>query len=126
MNLVKFVSSVLLGLLFLVAGVNKIFNIQSTSKGLQSITNLNRIPLFFFKIVIIAVIIIEILAPIIITLYSGNMVSKTLTKGAVISLVVFTILASFLYHSPLEASERISFMKNMSIVGGLLAFYGLI
>lgn len=126
MNLVKFVGSVLLGILFLVAGVNKIFNIQSTSKGLQSVTNLNNVPLFFFKIVIIAVIIIEILAPIIMTLYSGNMVSETLTKGAVISLIVFTILASFLYHSPLEASERISFMKNMSIVGGLLAFYGLI
>lgn len=41
--------------------------------------------------------------------------------GSLISLIVFTIVASFLYHPPTDKTQLMPFLKNMSIVAGLFA-----
>ena len=115
--------SIFLVLIFFVAGFNKIFNFKATSLGLKSKTNMTFLPNLFFYLAILVAILIEIVAPIFVVTYTINYTSKTLAKISLLALILFTILASLIYHFPGIKSERIPFMKNLAIIGGLWAFY---
>jgi hypothetical protein len=62
-----FISSIFITLLFFLSGFNKIKGFVSTAKGLSKRTNF---PLALAKIVIVGVIILEIFAPFIISVYA--------------------------------------------------------
>ena len=70
-------------------------------------------------------ILLEIVAPLIISLYSYNANPKLYiyTKLSLLGLIVFTILATLLYHFPPFGANYYSFMSNLSTLGGLLLLY---
>ena len=121
MNLL-FIPSLFITLLFFFSGFNKIKDFNQVTKGF---VNKTKIPLFLAKIVILCVILLEIIAPLIITLYSYNL-NKGLylyTKLSLIALIIFTILATLIYHFPPIGSNYYSFMSNLSTIGGLILLY---
>ena len=71
----------------------------------------------------IIVILLEIVAPIIIVMgvYNNNL--KELAAYSSLGLFAFTFLATLLYHYPPKGIEFYFFLKNITIMGGLLSLY---
>jgi hypothetical protein len=71
------------------------------------------------------VILLEIVGPFIISLYSynSNPILYTYAKLSLLGLIVFTLLATLLYHFLPFGSNYYSFMSNLSTLGGLLLLY---
>lgn len=116
------ISTIYITLLFFLSGFHKIKDFISVTKGFMKKTKL---PLTLAKIIISGVILLEIIAPLIISLYSYNSNPKlyAYTKLSLLGLILFTILATFLYHFPPFGSNYYSFMSNLSTLGGLLLLY---
>lgn len=123
-------------LIFIVSGVQKAlgyigasdFSPSSTATFLSSLTGL---PTLLTSIALFIAVAIELLAPpvilaaVVIPESSGmasifGMPLSSLAYLGVLGLILFTILATLAYHFPTDPSERISFMKNLSILGGLI------
>lgn len=87
--------------------------------------NKTKLPFTLSKIIIIGVILLEIIAPLIIYVYSynANPLLYTYTKLSLLGLMAFTILATFMYHFPPLGENYYSFMSNLSTLGGLLLLY---
>jgi len=117
-----FISSIFITLLFFLSGFNKIKEFVSTSKGLSKRTNFS---LAIAKIVIVGVIILEIFAPFIISVYAytHNPFLRGYATLSVIGLIIFTILATVLYHFPPQGQNLYSCMSNLSTIGGLMLLY---
>jgi uncharacterized membrane protein YphA (DoxX/SURF4 family) len=118
-----FYPSVLITLMFFLSGIEKIYTFSKTTMDFSNKIN---IPLPLSKLVIIGVILLEIIAPIIIISYTltGLFNLLPLFKTALISLIVFTILATIMYHNPFKSSKNYyTFISHLSIIGGLLALY---
>jgi uncharacterized membrane protein YphA (DoxX/SURF4 family) len=117
-----FISSVFITLLFFLSGFNKIKGFISTAKGLSNRTNF---PLALAKIVIVCVIILEIVAPFIISLYAYTHTPflRGYARLSIIGLIIFTILATILYHFPPQGKNLYSCMSNLSTIGGLMLLY---
>ena len=115
------ISTIFINLLFFASAYGKINNLTSTAKGLQKIFWIKGLPLWFFQFTIFCVIILLIVAPLTIILGSVNNKYGYLAKLSCYALIAFTILATLLYHFPTDPSQRINFMKNLSIIGGFLA-----
>lgn len=117
-----FFPSILITLLFFLAGFNKIKEFSQVSKGLAQKT---RLPLLLSKLVIVLVIIIEIIAPFIITVsaYYPSARMEMYAKLSIVVLIAFTILATLLYHFPPYGANSYSFMSNISTIGGLMLLY---
>ena len=117
----EFIESLFLGLMFLYAGIGKINNVNPLAKGLSSKINLNFLPITFFRIVIVFVIILEIVAPL--GLLIGTMFNNLhyLKTYSAIALIIFTILASVLYHPITDSNQIGQFLANLAVIGGLLA-----
>ena len=131
----KTIPPILLTAMFFLSGFNKINKFTKTVENFKSKINLN-INENIYKLIIAFVVILEILAPIIIVYYyitiNKDLVSlPTLSiygkvrQGAIYAiygLIIFTILASILYH-PLYINDyykSIPFWANVSLIGGLL------
>lgn len=111
----------LIVLMFFLSGFEKLFSFNSTVISLQEKT-IQSFPLNFYKFIILLVILIEIIAPSIIMYSSFTNKYKKLSYYSILSLVIFTLLATFIYH-PLNIysyKKSIPFWANMSILGGLL------
>jgi hypothetical protein len=87
-----FVSSVFITLLFFLSGFNKIKEFISVTK---EFSNKTHFPLAFAKIVIVCVILLEIVAPFIISVYAytHNPLLKNYAMFSIIGLLIFTVLA---------------------------------
>lgn len=116
------IATIYITLLFFISGFHKIKDFTNVVKGFMNKTAL---PLPLAKIIISCVIILEIVAPFIISLYSYNSNPQlyTYAKLCLLALIVFIILATFLYHFPPVGSNYYSFMSNLSTLGGLLLLY---
>jgi uncharacterized membrane protein YphA (DoxX/SURF4 family) len=121
MNLVL-ISTIYITLLFFISGFHKIIDFMKVVKGFMNKTGS---PLLLAKIIISGVILLEIIAPLIISLYSYNSNPKlyTYTKLSLLGLILFTILVTLLYHFPPFGDNYYSFMSNLSTLGGLLLLY---
>lgn len=118
-------------LVFLVAGVNKLYSFDETVKDLSTRVIFNQLPYIYSKLAIIITILIEIVGSGIVMLGLSTLgfilpifksfITMDTIIGSLISLIGFTILASLLYHPPTDPSQRMAFLKNMSIVAGLVA-----
>jgi len=115
------ISSVLLTGMFFMSGFDKIMNFTNTSKGLSSKPFFNLFPKLISQLALIIVIIIEIVGPILIVMGSLNPEFDLLANLSSLALAAFTVLATLLYHFPPNGVEKYFFMKNVTIVGGLLA-----
>ncbi len=116
------IAVIFLVIIYILAGFNKIFNFHQNVNGLQSRFLFRSLPSYFSTIGIFTAIIIEILAPIVIlfSLFYFSNTLKMFTQTSIYSLILFTLLASFLYHPPTDANEKIPFLKNMGLVGGFI------
>lgn len=114
--------SIFITLLFFLSGFNKIREFSQVSKGL---TEKTRFPLLLSKLIIVMVIILEIIAPFIITVsaYYPSSRMEMYAKSSILGLIVFTVLATLLYHFPPYGANFYSFMSNLSTIGGLLLLY---
>lgn len=116
-NTILFLSSFLIGIFFFLSGISKISSLHDVSKGFSK--KIRILDFNFCVITIIAVIILEILAPIFIVNASLNG-NKLLGYYSCISLILFTLLANLIYHFPPKKENYNPFMRNMAIIGGLL------
>jgi uncharacterized membrane protein YphA (DoxX/SURF4 family) len=114
--------SIFITLLFFLSGFNKIKDFSQVSKGLSQKT---RLPLILSKFVIGMVIILEIIAPFIITVsaYYPSARMEMYTKVSILGLMAFTVLATLLYHFPPYGGNYYSFLSNLSTIGGLMLLY---
>lgn len=118
MKLFNILGIFLLLVIYFISGLNKIPFVSNISKGLKS--RLSFLPLFLCKVAIICVIILEICAPILI-LYSATYGKYNYYSYiACILLICFTVLATLLYHFPSQPNQYYFFIKNISIIGGLI------
>jgi uncharacterized membrane protein YphA (DoxX/SURF4 family) len=120
-----FYPSILITLMFFLSGIEKIYTFSKTTMDFSSKIN---IPLFLSKLVISCVIVLEIIAPIIIISYTYTGLFNLLPwyKTALISLIVFTLVATIMYHNPFQRKKHYyEFITHLSIIGGLFALYKL-
>jgi uncharacterized membrane protein YphA (DoxX/SURF4 family) len=116
------IPSIFITLLFFLSGFHKIKDFINVTKGFVNKTHL---PFTLGKFIIAYVIILEILAPLIITAYAYNYNPTLLpyARFSIIALIIFTILATILYHFPPNKNNYYSFMSNLSTIGGLMLLY---
>ena len=123
MKVLKQVSIFLILLMFFLSGFGKIKNFQLVSEGLQDKLSKKLfldLPLWFAKIAIILVILLEIGAPSLI-FYSGQTGKyKNYSRFSLYLLIAFLILATYLYHFPPLKSQYYPFIANVSTLGALL------
>lgn len=118
-----FIASILITVMFFVSGFEKIyFFTLATTKFAKKMS----VSLSLAKFSIAAVILLEIFAPLLITGYTftQSLALFPFFKLAVMALLVFTVVATLLYHNPFKGREKYyAFMSNLSTLGGLLALY---
>jgi len=115
------VSSTLLTVMFFLSGISKISSFSQTSNGLYKKPFFNLMPKFISNLSLLLVIILEIIAPMLIMMAVINPEYNLLAQVSAIGLAIFTILATLLYHFPPNGVEFYFFMKNITIIGGLLS-----
>tara|TARA_B110000014_G_C19592545_1_gene314510 strand:+ start:79 stop:456 length:378 start_codon:yes stop_codon:yes gene_type:complete len=105
-NIFDLVARILISLIFLLSGINKIGNYEGTIGWMESMG----MPGFF----LIPAIILEVVAPILIIIGYKVKISAAL-------LSVFCIATAIIFHSDLsDQMQFIAFMKNVGLAGGFL------
>ena len=104
--------SILILLLFFVAGIEKFFTFNETVTGFIKQTSF---PISVCYIAILIAILIEVISPLIIW-YESYTGKRLYSYYALISLILFTILATIIYHR----NDISGIIKNISVIGGLL------
>lgn len=117
------VSPILLTAMFFVSGYHKLNNFDKTVNNFKGkLSYALNLDDSIYNYIIYAVIALEIVAPIIIVYYYTTGKFRRFSNYAVYGLIVFTILATLLYH-PLNINDyykSIPFWANVSLIGGLL------
>lgn len=105
-------------IMFFLSGIDKMINFYKISNEFTTKTPV-KIPIQLAYMAIIIAIIIELVAPILINvgLIKKN---KRLVFYSTLSLIVFTILATLLYHFPPTGYQYYPFMSNLTTIGGLM------
>lgn len=111
------ISVILISLLFVMSGYNKITNFNGNVTGLHSKMLFNNLPLILSQMAMIIAIILEFISPVLI-LYGIIKDDKRFVMAGASGLILFTVLATIFYH-PLP-QDITGVLKNTSIVGGLL------
>ena len=111
--------SIMILFMYFVAGINKLLNFKNTVSGLKNMFILKKLPNLFYQIVIVCVILLEIIAPIIIVYSIQTKHLEKLACISSISLGIFTILATLIYHFPPKGANYYAFMKNLTATGAL-------
>jgi len=111
----------LITIMFFLSGIDKIKKFSGVTKSIQKNFIISTLPIWFYQLSLIFVILLEIFAPLIIVYSSVTYSLESLALYSCYALVAFTILATIMYHPPNKKKEYHYFMKNLSIVGGLLA-----
>lgn len=105
-------------IMFFLSGIDKMINFYKISSNFTKKTPV-KIPIQLAYVAIIIAIVIELIAPILINvgLIKKN---KRLVFYSTLSLIVFTILATLLYHFPPTGYQYYPFMSNLTTIGGLM------
>ena len=106
----KLAGRVLLAVMFIQAGIGKIFGYAGTAEHMTE----NGVPAFLLPLVVLT------------ELGGGLCVLLGLwTRYAAIALAGFTVLAGIIFHyQPGDMMQMINFMKNITIAGGFLVLAG--
>ena len=109
MQILELIGRIFISLIFLIAGVGKIFNYEGTIGYMESFG----IPGYL----LIPAIIIEILFPLLVIIGYK-------TKLAAIILALFTISLAIIFHTDFSNQMQLmSFLKNLAIAGGFLIIF---
>tara|TARA_A100001015_G_C15043818_1_gene741863 strand:+ start:6515 stop:6877 length:363 start_codon:yes stop_codon:yes gene_type:complete len=111
--------------MFFLAGLDKLLHFNKVVKGfIKRLFKLSplfkQFPITLFHLAIIIVILIEIICPIIIVHYSYYKENYELTKLACYILLIFTILATLIYHFPPTGTTYYPFISNVTTCGAIL------
>jgi uncharacterized membrane protein YphA (DoxX/SURF4 family) len=92
------------------------------NKTVDSLKQRIKLPEMIYKLAIIVVIMIEIIAPIIIINYFMTKQYKNYAYYSTLTLIGFTVLATIIYHPPdfTNYYKSVAFWANVSLIGGLL------
>jgi uncharacterized membrane protein YphA (DoxX/SURF4 family) len=106
-------------LMFFLSGIGKIKDFSKVSKSLRKRFPL-KLPLVFFKIAIICVIILLSGGSsfILYSTFTGE--HKKISSYIILLLIAFTIAATLLYHFPKPNNKNIPFWNNISLTGGFV------
>jgi uncharacterized membrane protein YphA (DoxX/SURF4 family) len=117
----KSLIATLLVVMFLLSGVNKFSGFNSVVESLKQKLQFD-MSNELYNLAIVIVILIEIIAPLVIVYYTFTGNYKEQAYYSVVALIVFTILATFIYHFPdfSNYKKSIPFWANISLLGGLL------
>lgn len=108
-KIIELAGRVLLGHIFLLAGINKISDYEGTAGYMEAMG----VPGMLLPLVII----LEIVGGL-------ALIIGFRTKWAALALAGFTVLAAVLFHADFsDQMQMILFMKNWAITGGLLLVY---
>ena len=123
----------LITIMYFLAGLNKVKTFAGVSADFQTKLNFlngmltGQTLTMLAKLIILMVIILEIGAPLIIMFqsFSENIKGKDssfrfLAKLSALLLAAFTVLATILYHMPVEGKNYYPFMSNVTATGALL------
>jgi len=109
MYIIEIFGRIFLSAIFLIAGVNKIFNYEGTTSYMESFG----IPGFLY----IPVIIVEILFPLLIII--GYQ-----TKISALILAIFCVSLAIIFHTDFSNQMQVmSFLKNFAIAGGFIIIF---
>ena len=109
MQAIEVLGRIFLSTIFLIEGINKIFNYEGTIQYMESFG----ISGYF----IIPAIIVEILFPLL-------LIIGYLTKLSALSLAIFTLATALIFHTDFtNQMQLISFLKNFAIAGGFLILF---
>jgi uncharacterized membrane protein YphA (DoxX/SURF4 family) len=111
--------SILLLSMFVLSGGQKV---GTFNKTVDSLKQRIKLPEMIYKLAIIVVIMIEIIAPIIIINYFMTKQYKNYAYYSTLTLIGFTVLATIIYHPPdfTNYYKSVAFWANVSLIGGLL------
>ena len=110
-------------ILYFLSGYNKALNFMPTVNMTMAKFPI-KFPLWFFKLTIVGVISL-------LTAGSGLLVYSTFTNKykklafyTTILMIIFTIMATLMFHFPPYGDQKYHFQKNLSIVGGFFLLLG--
>lgn len=104
----------MLTMMFFLSGIDKLAHFSQTVDRLDKF----ELHVNVSKLLITMAIVIELVAPILI-IYAIAYKQKTLGVSCCISLIVFTLCATFMFHFPPTKKNYYPFMSNISTIGGL-------
>ena len=109
MHVIEVLGRIFLSTIFLIEGINKIFNYESTIEYME---NFN-VP----EYLAIPAIIVEILFPLL-------LIVGYQTKISALVLAIFTLATALIFHTDFtNQMQLISFLKNFAIAGGFLILF---
>jgi len=109
MQIIELIGRVFISLIFLLAGVGKIFNYEGTIGYMESFS----VPSYL----LIPAIVVEILFPLLI-------IVGYKTKFSAMILALFAISLAIIFHTDFSNQiELMSFLKNFAIAGGFLIIF---
>lgn len=109
MRIIEIFGRIFLSAVFLIAGVNKIFNYEGTTAYMESFG----IPGFLY----IPAIILEILFPLLIVIGYK-------TKISALIMAIFSVSLAIIFHTDFSNQMQVmSFLKNFAIAGGFIIIY---
>ena len=109
MHIIEVLGRIFLSTIFLIEGINKIFNYESTIEYME---NFN-VP----EYLAIPAIIVEILFPLL-------LIVGYQTKISALVLAIFTLAAALIFHTDFTNQMQLtSFLKNFAIAGGFLIIF---
>ena len=109
MHIIEVLGRIFLSTIFLLEGINKIFNYEGTIKFMESFN----VP----GLLAIPTIILEILFPLL-------LIIGYQTKICALVLAIFTLATALIFHTDFtNQMQLISFLKNFAIAGGFLILF---
>ena len=109
MQVIQVVGRIFLSTIFLIEGINKIFNYEGTIEYME---NFN-----VSEYLAIPAIIVEILFPLL-------LIVGYQTKISALVLAIFTLATALIFHTDFDNHmQLISFLKNFAIAGGFLILF---
>jgi|688.fasta_scaffold356217_2 uncharacterized membrane protein YphA (DoxX/SURF4 family) len=114
----SFIYAILIVIIYILSGYEKLQNITGTAKSLKSKVPFS-LPFNLFILAIVLTIFLEIFGSLIIIYSTWTNEYKNLAYYSTLGLIGFTALATMLYHYPPIGSKYYSFTKNIAIIGGL-------
>ena len=119
--MIKYLIVVLLTIMFFLSSFSKISDYSNVVKGFKKrfSEKLFDMPDISYKLSIIFAIFIQFCCPLIILYSVYNPKYYMYGFYATLSLIIFTIKATYLYHFPPYGKEYYPFMGNLTTVGGL-------
>jgi putative oxidoreductase len=125
-KIIKIFLIILISLLYLSSAYNKITNFNSVADGLKNklssslLFNWGPVKAYYdiSRLALLFAIFLIVVGPIMM-FYGTIMDNQLVTKIGALSLIVFLILATILYHPPNDPKQFNNFLKNLSLMGGL-------